>query len=154
MKFLYKILFLIALLIPSVSQAQFYVTGDDPGRLKWNFIDTDNFRVIYPQGADSLAKEYGYKLEKYKIPVSRSTGYMVGQGDGKLMPVVLHAYNGANGSVAWAPKRMDLFTLPTAYDPEPIPWSTMLSIHEGRHVTQMQFGMTLLRLIPYQKFQR
>ena len=142
MKFLYKIIFLIALLIPSVSQAQFYVTGDDPGRLKWNFIDTDNFRVIYPQGADSLAKEYGYKLEKYKIPVSRSTGYMVGQGDGKLMPVVLHAYNGANGSVAWAPKRMDLFTLPTAYDPEPIPWSTMLSIHEGRHVTQMQFGMT------------
>jgi hypothetical protein len=37
---------------------------------------------------------------------------------------------------------MDLFTLPTAYDPEPMPWSTMLAVHEGRHVTQMQFGMT------------
>ena len=37
---------------------------------------------------------------------------------------------------------MDLFTIPTAYDPEPLPWSTMLAVHEGRHVTQMQFGMT------------
>ena len=142
MKIFCRIIFLLALLIPSVAQAQFYVTGDDPGKLKWDFIDTDNFRVIYPQGADSLAREYGYKLEKYKIPVSRSTGYVAGQGDGKLMPVVLHAYNGANGSVAWAPKRMDMFTLPTAYDPEPMPWSTMLAVHEGRHVTQMQFGMT------------
>ena len=142
MKFLYRIIFILALLTPSISKAQFYVTGDDPGKLKWNFFDTDNFRVIYPQGADSLAREYGYKLEKYKVPVSRSTGYMAGQGDGKLMPAVLHTYNGANGSVAWAPKRMDLFTIPAAYDPEPIPWSTMLAIHEGRHVTQMQFGMT------------
>ena len=142
MKFFYKIIFLICLLVPATANAQFYVTGDDPGKLKWNYIDTDNFRVIYPMGSDSLAREYAYKLEKYKIPVSRSTGYMAGEGDGKLMPAVLHTYNGANGSVAWAPKRMDLFTLPTAYDPEPMPWSTMLAVHEGRHVTQMQFGMT------------
>ena len=142
MKLLYRIIFLLTLLLPSVAKAQFYVTGDDPGRLRWNYIDTESFRIIYPQGCDSLAREYAFKLEKYKVPVSRSTGYVVGQGDGKLMPAVLHAYNGANGSVAWAPKRMDLFTIPTAYDPEPMPWSTMLSVHEGRHVTQMQFGMT------------
>ena len=136
------ILFIYLIFIPLLTQAQFFVPGDDPGRLKWNYIDTDNFRVIYPQGSDSLAREYGFKLEKYKIPVSRTTGYMVGQGDGRLMPAVIHAYNTANGSVAWAPKRMDLFTIPTAYDPEPMPWSTMLSVHEGRHITQMQFGMT------------
>ena len=141
MKFFYKIIFLLTLLIPSIAQAQFYVTGDDPGRLRWNFIDTESFRIIYPQGSDTLAREYAFKLEKYKVPVSLSTGKMVGQGDGKLMPVVLHTFNGANGSVAWAPKRMDLFTIPTAYDPDPMPWSTMLSVHEGRHVTQMQFGM-------------
>lgn len=130
------------MLAPTIANAQFYVTGDDPGKLKWNYIDTDNFRVIYPQGSDSLARKYAFELEKYKIPVSRSTGYMAGEGDGKLMPAVLHTYNGANGSVAWAPKRMDLFTLPSAYDPDPMPWSTMLAVHEGRHVTQMQFGMT------------
>ena len=142
MKLFHKILLLICILVPSLAQAQFYVTGDDPGKLNWNYIDTDNFRVIYPEGSDSLARIYAFKLEKYKIPVSRTTGYMAGHGDGRLMPAVLHTYNGANGSVAWAPKRMDLFTLPTPYNPEPMPWSTMLAVHEGRHVTQMQFGMT------------
>ena len=130
------------LLLPLICSAQFYVTGDDPGKLKWFYKDTENFRIIYPEGTDSLANVYGSKLEKYRVPVSLSTGYLAG-GEGRLrMPVVMHAYNTSNGSVAWAPKRMDLFTIPSAYDPEPIPWSTMLSIHEGRHVTQMQFGMT------------
>lgn len=136
-----KLLFLL-IFLPLTVSAQFYVTGDDPGKLRWNYLDTESYRIIYPQGADSLAKVYGIKLEKYKIPVSRTSGYMTGEGDGKIMPVVMHAYNDANGSVAWAPKRMDLFTIPSAYSPEPMPWSTMLSIHESRHVTQMQFGLT------------
>ncbi|MBO7192633.1 MAG: hypothetical protein J6V17_04510 [Bacteroidales bacterium] len=128
----------VSILFPAGLWAQFYVTGDDPGSLKWNIMDTDNFSIIYPQGTDSLARVYGYKLEKYRTPVSRTTGYT----NKDRMPVVMHTYNAANGSVAWAPKRMDLFTIPSPYEPEPIPWSTMLSVHEGRHVTQMQFGMT------------
>ena len=142
MNMIKRIILLLTLMLPLSASAQFYVTGDDPGRLRWNFIDTESYRVIYPQGSDSLAVTYARKLEKYKIPVSRSSGYVTGQGDGKIMPVVIHAYNDANGSVAWAPKRMDMFAVPSAYDPEPFPWSTMLSVHESRHVTQMQFGLT------------
>ena len=133
----------IILILTSFSaSAQFYVTGDDPGKLKWSYIESEHFRIIYPRGTDSLAKAYGIDLERYRTPLSRTSGYLGSGGFGKKMPVVLHTHNGANGSVAWAPKRMDMFTLPSAYDPEPIPWSRMLSIHEGRHVTQMQFGMT------------
>ena len=139
------ILTILLFLISLSASAQFFVTGDDPGKLKWNYIDTDSYRIIYPAESDSLAHVYARKLEKFKIPVSRTTGYMTGHGDGKLMPVVLHTYNGANGSVAWAPKRMDFYTLPSAYDNEPLPWSTMLAVHESRHVTQMQFGMTNLQ---------
>ena len=132
----------IMLLLPMVAGAQFYVTGDDPGRLRWYTLDTDNYRIIYPEGNDSLARVYGGNLEKYRVPVSRTTGYLPG-GPGKLrMPVVLHTWNTSNGSVAWAPKRMDLFTIPSAYNPEPLPWEQMLSVHESRHITQMQFGMT------------
>lgn len=136
------LLFFALFLMPTGLSAQFYVTGDDPGKLKWNVIDTDNYSIIYPEGADSLARDYGYRLEKFRVPVSRTTGYL-GGGPGKLrMPVVLHTYNTSNGSVSWAPKRMDFFTIPSAYAPEALPWSTMLSVHESRHVTQMQFGMT------------
>lgn len=142
MKFKQLIFIFTFLILPVVASAQFYVTGDDPGKLRWNYIDTDSYRVIYPAESDSLAHVYARKLEKFKIPVSRTTGYVTGEGDGRLMPVVLHTYNGSNGSVAWAPKRMDLFTLPSAHDVDPMPWSTMLAVHESRHVTQMQFGMT------------
>ena len=135
-------LLLTILIFPLTAAAQFYITGDDPGKLKWNYIDTEGYRIIYPQGADSLAKVYGQKLEKYRIPISRTSGYMTGDGDGKIMPVVLHAHEDANGSVAWAPQRMDLFSIPSAYEPIAMPWSTMLSVHESRHVTQMQFGQT------------
>jgi len=141
-KYLTYIFLLAAFLLPSICHAQFYVTGDDPGKARWYSIETDHFKVIYPEGADSLAREYAAKIERYRIPVSLTTGYASGDGDGRKMPVVMHAYNAANGSVAWAPKRMDLFTIPSAYDPEPLPWTTMLSVHESRHVTQMQFGMT------------
>ena len=100
--------FILFLFLPLSVSAQFYVTGDDPGKLKWNYIDTESYRIIYPQGADSLARVYGRKLEKYKIPVSRTSGYVTGEGDGEIMPVVIHAYNDANGSVAWSPKRICL----------------------------------------------
>ena len=142
MKFNKFVITIIYLLISFSASAQFFVPGDDPGRLKWNYIDTDNYRIIYPSESDSLAHVYALKLETFKIPVSRTTGYKAGDGDGKIMPVVLHTYKGSNGSVAWAPRRMDFYTLPSAYDVEPLPWSTMLSVHESRHVTQMQFGMT------------
>ena len=137
---LYRIIILFMFLsLPQLVSAQFYVTGDDPGKVLWYSIETDNFKIIYPEKTDSLARVYAEKLEKDRIPVSRTAGYLF---SGYKMPVVLHAYNAANGSVAWAPKRMDLFTIPSAYDPEPMPWTTMLSVHESRHVAQMQFGMT------------
>lgn len=142
MKIIKFILTITYILISFSASAQFYVNGDDPGKLKWNYMDTDSYRIIYPSESDSLARVYARKLETFKIPVSRTTGYKVGDGDGKLMPVVMHTYKGSNGSVAWAPRRMDFYTLPSAYDVEPLPWSTMLSVHESRHVTQMQFGMT------------
>lgn len=142
MKTIKKIIFILTLLFPTLMSAQFYVTGDDPGRLKWNYIDTDNYRIIYPRGTDSLARVYGINLEKYRDQLSYSSGYQTTGGIGsKRMPVVMHAWNDANGSVAWAPKRMDLFTIPSASAPEALPWSQMLSIHEQRHVTQMQFAL-------------
>ena len=123
-------------------EAQFHVTGDDPGRVRWKTMDTDNFSLIYPEGTDSLARVYGRQLEKFRIPVSRSTGYLPGGPGKERMPVVMHAYNAANGSVAWAPKRMDLFTIPSLYAPEPLQWSSNLAVHESRHVAQMMFGLT------------
>ena len=136
---------LLSLLFPLSTSAQFFVTGDDPGRVKWSVIESDNFKVIYPRGNDSLALVYGQNLERFRIPISRSMRYIPCGPDNPLnrkMEIVLHSYYGNNGSVAWAPKRMDLYTIPGAYDPDPTPWNVQLAVHELRHVSQMQFGLT------------
>ena len=137
-------IFLVLFLFPCSVSAQFFLTGDDPGRLRWSFIESENFRVIYPEGNDSLALEYGNNLERFRIPVSRSMRYLPCGPDNpfnRKMHVVLHTHFGNNGSVAWAPKRMDLFTIPDAYSPDPTPWDIQLAVHELRHVSQMQFGL-------------
>ena len=55
--------------------------------------------------------------------------------------MILHPWNPySNGSVAWAPKRMDLYTHPEAYGPYPQSWMTQLTTHESRHVAQMQLS--------------
>lgn len=130
-------------LMPQALSAQFFLGGDDPASARWYSIESPNCRIIYPEGLDSTARSYAMELEKYRLPVSRSVNYIPGEMTRTKMPVVLHPYSAlSNGSVAWAPKRMDFYTTPSAYAPEPMPWTTMLAIHESRHVAQMQFGLS------------
>ena len=133
----------VLFLLPNIVSAQFFLGGDDPGGTVWSSMESRNYRIIYPSGLDSTARSYVMELEKYRIPVSRSAGYAPGEMTRSRMPVVLHPYSAlSNGSVAWAPKRMDLYSTPSGYKPEPMPWTEMLAIHESRHVAQMQFGIS------------
>ena len=121
--------------------AQFLVEGGDPGWVRWKKMDSPEFRIIYPEGEDSLARVYGSWLEKARIADSWSSGLLIGREYKSRMPVVLHSFNStANASVAWAPKRMDMYTVMDPYSPTPIPWAKLLALHEGRHAAQMQAG--------------
>ncbi len=123
--------------------AQFYTAGDDPGCRRWYSIESENYKVIYPKGLDSLARVYAREMEKYRRSVGLTSGYVPGDHIRGKMPVVMHAYNSvSNGSVAWAPKRMDAYTLPDMYAPEAHPWVSQLAVHESRHISQMQFGLS------------
>ncbi|MCF0175853.1 MAG: hypothetical protein HUJ94_03370 [Bacteroidales bacterium] len=137
---------ILAFMLALVSQlcpAQFYTSGDDPGRIRWSVVESPSFRIVYPEGLDSLAMAYGRKLEYNKLKVGASAGYYPGENIRSKMPVVLHAFTAeSNGSVAWAPKRMDLYTTPEPNVPEAIGWTDLLTIHESRHAAQMQFGLS------------
>ena len=138
-----RIVLLLSLLIVCTGvQAQFSLTGSDPSKVRWMQMSSPEFRIIYPEGEDSLARVYGTWLEKARIGVSRSSGLLAGENYKRRMPVVLHSFNTIpNASVAWAPRRMDFFTAPDAYSPTPVPWEKLLAIHEGRHVSQMNAGV-------------
>lgn len=132
---------LLLLAAPQTLSAQFSTGGDDPSALKWSSFRTEHYRMIYPRGLDSLAKVYAVNLERYRVPVSWSGGYVPGELQRRRIPVILHAFSGiSNASVTWAPKRMEFHTLPDPYDPDPVPWEKNLAIHESRHVSQMQLG--------------
>ena len=134
------LIFLLALSCGTL-KAQFSLTGEDPGNVKWMRMDSPNFRLIYPEGEDSLAVVYGSWLEKARTAVGWSSGMRIGEYHSGRLPVVLHSFNPvANASVAWAPKRMDIYTVLDPYSPTPIPWEKLLAIHEGRHASQMQAG--------------
>ncbi len=121
--------------------AQFSLTGSDPAALRWRQIETENFKLIFPKGEDSLARVYGTELENARLRIAKSSGYLIGQSYKAKMPVVLHSrYVLPNASVTWAPKRMDIFTVNDPYSPTAMPWVRNLAIHEGRHAAQMQFG--------------
>lgn len=133
----------LALSLSVSGHAQFFTAGDDPGRTRWKSMESAHFRLIYPEGMDSTAREYGRNLEFYRPGVGRSIHYLPGEFTRGKMPVVFHPFNSySNGSVAWAPHRMDLYTQPEAYGSFAMSWDRMLAVHESRHVAQMQFGLS------------
>ena len=111
-----------ALAAPVDASAQFYQNGDDPfGR--WSETGSAHWRILYPEGTDSLARSYLSALEHWRPLVGESIGAAPVSLQGGRMPVVLHTHDPfSNGSVAWAPRRMDLYTHPEAYGSLPQSW--------------------------------
>ena len=123
-----------------IARGQVYTLGADPVEVKWKSLETEHFRLVYPEATDSLAREYAKSLESFVHTTEPSIGFYPNQLYKRKMPVIFHAYSAtSNGMVSWAPRRMELFTTADLYDPESTPWMTQLTVHEGRHVAQMQF---------------
>ena len=73
----YKTLVVIAvslLLFCASASAQFSVTGSSPASVRWHQMETRNFKLIYPESMDSLAREYGAELEKARLQNVWSSG--------------------------------------------------------------------------------
>ena len=116
-----------------ILSAQYYNTGQDPSSLKWKQIKTGRFTVIYPEKyglggityAKSLNEAYSKLLSLF--PEKKFT-----------IPVVIHNYTlQANGYVAWAPRRMELYPTPEQ-NTIPLSAEKQLAIHELAHVIQME----------------
>lgn len=123
------------------AEAQFYTMGADPGGVRWSYVETPTYRVIYPRGLDSLACVYAAALERSAGPVGGSIGIRPNAAYRSRMPAVLHPFTAySNGQVTWMPRRVELLTVPDAFAPEATPWEWQLSVHESRHIAQMQAG--------------
>lgn len=126
---------------PVMVFAQFNDSDNDPASTRWKQTSSSNFRVVYPEGTDSLARAYLLSLEKFRPMVAPSLGMVSGQFLRRPLDVILHTRNAAsNGSVSWTPSRMEMFTVPEWDNASAQLWMERLTLHEGRHAAQMQMG--------------
>jgi len=119
-------------LLVNIANGQYFQTGQDPSSIKWRQINTQNFQIIFPQESEIQAQKLTYILEKVYNYGVRTLDFRP-----KKVSVILHTYSAnSNGLLAWAPKRMELFTTPNQqiYSQN---WLEQLAIHEFRHLVQM-----------------
>jgi len=129
----YFLLFLVLLAKPPAPlPGQYFTTGEDPATLRWEQFSTCHFRLIYPAGFRENAFRMADILEYYREKVARPLNHDPGK-----IPVILHNHTAeSNGFVAWAPKRIELFTTPPQ-NIYPHNWLQQLALHEYRHVVQV-----------------
>jgi hypothetical protein len=124
-------LFFLSLWFSSLT-AQFYEYGQAPASLNWQKIESENFEVIFPEEIINEASRILFLLEKNYYRNSKQ----LDQEPGKF-PVILHNHTvRSNGFVIWAPKRTEFFISPDV-DPVTHDWYTHLSLHEFRHIVQL-----------------
>lgn len=126
------LLILFVFLLTSVANGQYYRTGQDPSSIKWKQINTVNFQVIYPEEFEKQAQRISFVLEKVYKYGTRTLNFQPYK-----ISVILHTRSvTSNGLLAWAPKRIELFTTPNQqiYSQD---WLEQLALHEFRHLVQM-----------------
>jgi hypothetical protein len=112
---------------------QFYSTGESPASIKWDQINTANFRIVYPRGLVEDANQIAQKMEYY-LPLSM--GDLTHPIKKKCQILVNNSSVLSNGYVTLAPSRMELVITPPqdAYAQD---WISQLVLHEFRHVAQL-----------------
>ena len=119
--------------MPVFAYSQYYDTGQDPAGLKWLQIKTDRFRIIYPEKYGSEGLKFAGALDKAYADL----GALFPQKKFRL-PVIIHNFTTqANGYVAWAPKRLEIYPTPEQ-NTIPLDEKRQLALHEITHVMQME----------------
>lgn len=124
---------------------QYYDMGRSPASMRWQTIRTPHNRLIYPDSYDANARRMLFWLDTVRSSVGH--GFRYGT---MFTPVVFHTENfTANGMMMWAPRRMELLTIPAA-DTYSEPWLKQLASHEYRHNVQFNnINRRFVRVLGY-----
>lgn len=109
---------------------------DNNPHLKWRQANTNNFRIIYPQGFDVQAQRMANTLEHIRTPEAKSLGV-----EPRKMSVILqNQTTNSNGFVSITPRRSEFFAMPSQnYNfTGNLDWLDLLATHEYRHMVQFQ----------------
>ena len=129
-------LLLLSLLFQMKSQAQIFTTSQDPARVRWSQIRTAGYKFIYPEGYDSLAVSYAKMFERFRKPVSATSGFLPAR-----VPVVLHPLNAAGEySLSELPSVINMSLLPQGKYSFSYPVSELAAVSLSRQAAHMNFA--------------
>ena len=110
------------------------VLENNPTHLRWNQVNTEHFRVLFPVGFENQAQRVASTLEYLHAPEARTMG-----ATPRRISVILQNQSAqSNGFVSLVPRRSEFYTMPSQ-DYNFIgtnDWLDLLSSHEYRHVVQ------------------
>ncbi len=127
--------FILAIVFITISislKSQYYTSGEDPQSLKWNQIETEHFKLVFPETYTNKAQYLAKLLEE----IYNNGGKSLDHSPKKISVLIHPETSYSNGFVTWAPKRIELFPTPNQniYSQE---WLQQLAVHEFRHVVQI-----------------
>ena len=129
-----QLTFTIIFLLFNAFALQAQEFGGHPSSVKWKQINSENVRVIFPEGLDSNAMRIADVIEY----IHANNTYSVGEKSKKLDVVLQTNQVQANGFVTTQPFRSEFFaTGPQNFHQlGTTEWLDVLSIHEYRHALQ------------------
>ena len=100
--------------------------------IKWEQIERQNYKLIFPNKFRKQAFALSYHLDK--IREQSSTDLNISP---KKIPIILHANHiEQNGFVQLAPRKTEFFPIPSGVGNN-VEWLPNLAVHELRHAAQM-----------------
>ncbi len=126
------------------------VLNNNPPSLKWQKINTPNFRIIYPEGFEYQGQRMANTLEHIRKAESRTMGVST-----RKISVILQNQSAvSNGFVSLIPRRSEFYTMPPQdYNfTGTTEWLDQLAAHEFRHVAQFDRANTGLNKVLYYMF--
>jgi hypothetical protein len=108
--------------------------GGNPSSIKWQQINTDTVRVIFPQGYDVKAQ----RIVNIIHNLQKNHAHTIGDDFRKVNIVLQNQTLISNGYVALGPFRSEFYTNPpqNAFGLGAANWTDNLALHEFRHVQQ------------------
>lgn len=137
-KLLLAVVLLVTIIAPARGQYNqlLPVLSNNPASLHWYQINTEHFRVLYPQGFEDQAQRTAATLERVHDPEARS----MGDRPTKLSVVLQNQSSVSNAFVTITPRHAEFYIMPSQnYNfTGTMDWINMLASHEYRHVVQYQ----------------
>src|SRR4030095_4413824 len=129
-----RLIFLFILVLTSTINGFSQQFGGNPPSLKWNQINTDTVRVIFPVGQQKKANEIAGIVHS----LARNKPNALGKGFKKISIVLQNQSTVSNAYVGLGPWRSEFLLMPeqNSFELGSIPWHKTLSLHEYRHVHQ------------------